>query len=79
MTNKQIEQKKQLLAEKMKEVKAICNELLEAGTMELSEDDLDKANGGYGFAPFSEKDKEWLTKLGEDAKKFDELAARILQ
>ena len=60
MTNKQIEQKKQLLAE-------------------LSEDDLDKANGGYGFAPFSEKEKEWLTKLGEDAKKFDELAARILQ
>ena len=64
MTNKQIEQKKQLLAER---------------TKELPEDDLDKANGGYGFAPFSEKEKEWLTKLGEDAKKFDELAARILQ
>ncbi len=57
----------------------MTNKLLEAGTTVLSEDDLDKANGGYGFAPFSEKEKEWLTKLGEDAKKFDELAARILQ
>ncbi len=57
----------------------MTNKLLKAGTTELSEDDLDKANGGYGFAPFSEKEKEWLTKLGEDAKKFDELAARILQ
>lgn len=57
----------------------MTNKLLKAGTTVLSEDDLDKANGGYGFAPFSEKEKEWLTKLGEDAKKFDELAARILQ
>ena len=45
----------------------------------LDKDDLDKATGGYDFAPFSEKEKEWLTKLSEDAKKFNDIAARILQ
>lgn len=79
LTNEQIEAKKQQLKQLAEEVMGLKNELMEAGTTELSEDDLDKANGGYGFAPFSEKEKEWLTKLGEDAKKFDELAERILQ
>ena len=46
MTNEQIEQKKQLLAEKMKEMKAIYDELVEAGAIELSENDLDQAAGG---------------------------------
>ena len=49
MTNEQIEQKKQLLEEKMKEMKAIYDELVEAGAIELSEDDLDKAAGGGWF------------------------------
>lgn len=74
MTNEQIEQKKQLLAEKLKEMKTIYDELLEAGAVELSEEELDKAAGGNN--PFN---IDWLRKLGEDAKKFDELAARILQ
>ena len=64
LTNEQIEQKKQLLAEKMKEMKAIYDELVEAGaialgsplategTQELSEDDLDQAAGGYSFLKF---------------------------
>ena len=47
MTNEQIEQKKQLLEEKMKQMKAIYDELVEAGAIELSEDDLDNAAGGY--------------------------------
>ena len=83
MTNEQIEQKKQLLEEKVKQMKAIYNELVEAGaialgsplatkpmeqreqsdaciesaesrqktesqgTQELSDDDLDKAAGGF--------------------------------
>ena len=51
LTNEQIEQKKQLLEEKMKEMKAIYDELVEAGAIELSEDDLDKAAGG-GWMPF---------------------------
>ena len=64
MTNEQIEQKKQLLAEKMKEMKALYDELVEAGAItpdsplategmqELSEDDLDKAAGGWGCHSF---------------------------
>ena len=47
MTQEQIEQKKQLLEEKMKEMKAIYDELVEASVIELSEDDLDQAAGGF--------------------------------
>ena len=50
MTQEQIEQKKQLLAEKMKEVKALYDELKEAGAItpgkELSDDELDEIAGG---------------------------------
>ena len=35
MTNEQIEQKKQQLAKKVKEMKAIYDELVEAGVIEL--------------------------------------------
>ena len=44
LTNEQIEQKKQLLAEKMKEMKAIYDELAEAGAIEITDDDLDQVN-----------------------------------
>lgn len=46
LTNEQIEQKKQLLEEKTKEMKAIYDELVEAGAWPMDEDDLDKATGG---------------------------------
>ena len=50
MTTEQIEQKSQLLAEKMKEMKAIYDELVEAGAItpgkELSDDELDEIAGG---------------------------------
>ena len=46
LTVEQIEQKKQLLAEKVKQMKAIYDELVEAGAIELTDDDLDKAAGG---------------------------------
>ena len=46
LTAEQIEQKKQLLAEKVKQMKAIYDELVEAGAWPLSDDDLDKAAGG---------------------------------
>lgn len=46
LTNEQIEQKKQLLAEKLKEMKAIYDELVEAGVIELTDEELDKAAGG---------------------------------
>ena len=65
MTNEQIEQKKQQLAKKVKEMKAIYDELVEAGvielgsplategTQELSEDNLGQAAGGecFGWRP----------------------------
>ena len=46
LTVEQIEQKKQLLTEKLKEMKAIYDELVEAGAIELTDEDLDKAAGG---------------------------------
>ena len=46
LTAEQIEQKKQLLEEKMKQMKALKDELVEAGAWPLDEDDLDKAAGG---------------------------------
>lgn len=46
LTAEQIEPKKQLLAEKMKEAKTIYDELVDAGAIELSDDDLDQAAGG---------------------------------
>ena len=49
LTNEQIEQKKQLLADKTKEMKALYDELVEAGAIELSDDDLDQAAGGLWF------------------------------
>ena len=47
LTKEQIEQKKQLLEEKLAECKALHDELVEAGAIELSEDDLDQAAGGF--------------------------------
>ena len=55
LTNAQIEQKKQLLAEKMKEMKAIYDELAEAGAIEISDDDLDQAAGGNSLDPYHRK------------------------
>ena len=58
LTNQQIEQKKQLLAEKMKEMKALYNELAEAGAIEISEEDLENVAGGIpGLLPGSIFDK----------------------
>ena len=49
LTNEQIEQKKQLLVEKTKEMKALYDELVEAGAIELSDDELDDVAGGKSF------------------------------
>ena len=45
-TAEQIEQQKQRLHQLAAEAQAICKELVEAGAMELSDDDLDQATGG---------------------------------
>ena len=60
LTNEQIEQKKQLLEEKVKEMKAICNELVEAGAIELSEDELDSVAGGGPISDAMGKAADWL-------------------
>ncbi len=49
MTNEQIEQKKQLLEEKVKQMKAIYDELVEAGAIEMSDEELDGVAGGFGL------------------------------
>ena len=46
LTNEQIEQKKQQLAEIMKEAKALQNELMEAGAIPMDDDQLDGVTGG---------------------------------
>ena len=51
MTAEHIEQKKQRLKQLAEEVKALTQELAEAGAIELSEDDLDNATGGAGICP----------------------------
>ena len=53
MTTEQIEQKKQQLKQLAEEVKQLHDELVEAGAIELSEDDLDKAAGGLHCRPRS--------------------------
>jgi hypothetical protein len=55
LTNAQIEQKKQQLAEKKKEMKAIYDELAEAGAIEISDDDLDQVAGGYSLDPYHQR------------------------
>ena len=53
MTAEQFEQKKQLLAEKTKEIKALVDELVEAGAIEMSDEELNHVAGG------STADENW--------------------
>ena len=52
LTNEQIEQKKQQFKQLAGEVKQLKDELVEAGAWPLSDDDLDKAAGGWWTRPF---------------------------
>ena len=61
LTNEQIEQKKQLLAEKTKEMKAIYDELAEAGAIELTDEELDgAAGGGMNYDPIPQCFTDYL-------------------
>ena len=60
LTKEQIEQKKQLLAEKMKGINALKQELVEAGAWPLDEDDLDKAAGGIHEPVITLEGNQWL-------------------
>ena len=46
LTNEQIEQKKQQLKQLAEEMKALKDELVEAGAWPMDEDELDKVAGG---------------------------------
>ena len=50
LTNEQIEQKKQQLKQLAEQAKTLYDELVEAGAIELSDDDLDQAAGGFNFS-----------------------------
>ena len=61
LTNEQIEQNKQLLAEKMKAMKAHYNELAEAGAIELTDEELDgAAGGGMNYDPIPQCFTDYL-------------------
>ena len=51
LTAEQIEQKKQQLKQLSEEMKALKDELVEAGAWPLDEDDLDEATGGLSSNP----------------------------
>ena len=64
LTNEQIEQKKQLLAEKLNEMNALTDELVEAGALSLSEKDLEKVAGGRNNDnPQSQNPQAYLDRL----------------
>ena len=53
MTQEQIEQKKQLLKQKLEEAKTLRDELQAVGALQFNENDLDKVAGGVpgGYQP----------------------------
>ena len=58
----QIEQKKQLLIEKTRAMKAVYDELVAAGAIELSDEQLNEINGGF----FWDKVKEQAKKAAKE-------------
>jgi len=62
LTAAQLEQKKQLLAEKTRDMRAIYDELVAAGAIELSDEQLNEINGGS----FWDKVKEQAKKAAKE-------------
>ena len=52
LTNQEIEQLKQQLKEKQEEIKAIYDQLVEAGAVEVPDDFLDAVAGGGAHRPY---------------------------
>ena len=69
LTNEQIEQKMQQLKQLTEEVNALTKELVEAGAIELSDEDLEKAAGGTPWLPITESTKDMLIKMGDKMQK----------
>ena len=55
LTKEQVEQKKQLLAEKLDQIKVIDQELKDSGIMELSEEELDEVAGGESMREMTQR------------------------
>ena len=53
----QIEQNKQLLIEKTRDMRAIYDELVAAGAIELSDEQLNEINGGHWWEKLAELEK----------------------
>ena len=61
LTKEQVEQKLQQLQQLSGEISALTKELVEAGAIELSEEDLEKVEGGFlsnRFIIFSENEQK---------------------
>ena len=54
LTNQQIEAKKQQLKQLIEEEKALTQELVEAGAIEIPEEELDNVSGGVQAGLFTE-------------------------
>ena len=57
LTAAQLEQKKQLLAEKTRDMRAIYDELVAVGAIELTDDELNEINGGHWWEKLAELEK----------------------
>ena len=73
LTEEQIQEKKKLLVQKTMEMKALYEELKEAGAIELSDDELDDVTGGglwddfkYGITHIP----EYMSELGDQFSNF---------
>ena len=58
LTAAQLEQKKQLLAEKTRDMRAIYDELVAVGAIELTDDELNEINGGHWWDKVKEQEKK---------------------
>ena len=72
MTTAQIEQKMLHLKQLKEEMKAIANELVEAGVIELSDDDLGQATGGKRVIPGVTIPQEQFERASEKLKALEE-------
>ena len=80
LTNEQIEQKMLLLAEKMKEINAISDELQNCDREMLSDDDLDLITGGSKIGDFFKMiGKKIVDGYGKFSKKIGEERDRFLE
>ena len=70
LTKEQIEQKKQQIAEKWEEIKALLEDLKNAGASELPDEDLQEVTGGNLQFPNLKRVQELFLKPEEGVRKY---------